>query len=377
MGFYMLLPVLPLYLIDSFQTTSDRIGLVLACYTIAALAIRPFSGFVLDMFQRKPIYLTAYAGFVALFIGYPLAQSLVLFALLRMLHGLAFGMVTTAGNTLIVDIMPASRRGEGLGYFGIANNLAMAFGPMLGLLLHEATGSFQLMFYVAFACGLLGFSAASRIHVLTKPTFVREPLCLDRFFLLKGLRAGISLFLMGIPYGMMSTYLALYALELHITSNVGLFFTLMAAGLMLSRTFSGTWVDRGRLIQVIQVGILVVSFGFFLFSSPIWFRWISPQWHECCFFTSSAIIGIGYGMLFPAFNALFVNLAPNNRRATASSTYLTSWDVGIGFGLVLGGQVAAWGSVGLAYLLGALLALLSAAYFFHTVAPHYQYNKLH
>ncbi len=130
-GFFLLMAVMPLYLIETFHAPKSMVGLVLAGYTLSALVIRPFSGFLLDMFERKPVFLMAYGVFVLFFIGYPLAGTLTMFALLRMLHGLEFGVVSTANNTIVVDIMPASRRGEGLGYFGVSSNLAMAFGPML------------------------------------------------------------------------------------------------------------------------------------------------------------------------------------------------------------------------------------------------------
>ena len=134
-AFYLLLPIIPLYLISEFQTSKSLVGMVLSCYTIAALMVRPYSGYILDKFKRKPIYLGAYLAFVFIFIGYAEAAFLSMFITLRILHGLAYGLVSTAGNTIVVDIMPSERRGEGLGYFGVANNIAMAIGPMTSLFL--------------------------------------------------------------------------------------------------------------------------------------------------------------------------------------------------------------------------------------------------
>src|SRR5665647_1785929 len=136
-AFYLLVPIFPLYLMEKFHTSKSLVGVILSSYTVAALLVRPFAGFVLDMFNRKPIYLVAFFLFVLTFVGYPLANIIGMFLFYRMLHGFTFGFVTTAGNSLIVDIMPASRRGEGLGYYGVANNLAMAVGPMTSLLMHD------------------------------------------------------------------------------------------------------------------------------------------------------------------------------------------------------------------------------------------------
>ena len=114
------------------------IGFILSCYTIAALCIRPFSGYLLDTFARRPLYLLAYSVFMVIFAGYMIASLLSIFIVLRILHGFAFGMVTVSGNTIVIDILPSSRRGEGIGYYGLANNTAMSFGPMTGLFMHTS-----------------------------------------------------------------------------------------------------------------------------------------------------------------------------------------------------------------------------------------------
>ena len=140
-GFWLLMPVLPFYLSEVFEADKTAIGMVLSCYTVAALCIRPFSGYLLDTFARKPLYLLAYSIFTALFGGYMLAGTLTLFILMRIIHGFSFGMVTVSGNTIVIDIMPSARRGEGLGYYGLTNNMAMSIGPMTGLFLHDAGAS--------------------------------------------------------------------------------------------------------------------------------------------------------------------------------------------------------------------------------------------
>lgn len=105
-GFWLLIPVLPFYLSEVFSTSNSTIGIILSCYTVAALCIRPFSGYLLDSFARKPLYLLAYFIFMAMFAGYIIAGSLALFILFRIIHGVSFGMVTVGGNTVVIDIMP-------------------------------------------------------------------------------------------------------------------------------------------------------------------------------------------------------------------------------------------------------------------------------
>ena len=375
-GFWLLIPVLPFYLAEEFQVSHTTIGVDLSCYTIAALCVRPFSGYLLDTFARKPLYLVAYTVFTAIFAGYMVAGLLSFFILLRIIHGLAFGMVTVGGNTIVIDIMPSSRRGEGLGYYGLTNNTAMSVGPMFGLFLHNGGVSYPVIFAYALGAGILGLIAALLVKTPYKAPVRREPISLVRFILLKGLPAGFSLLLLSIPYGMTTNYVAMYARQIGITAETGFFFTLMAVGMAVSRLFSGRMVDKGRITETIRYGLYLVCICYFCLSAC---GWLTP-WNltitTYLFFLIALLLGIGFGTMFPAYNTLFVNLAPNSQRGTATSTYLTSWDVGIGIGMLTGGYISEISTFRAAYLFGALLTVVSLFYFRFKASPHFQDNRL-
>lgn len=375
-AFYLILPILPFYLQERFMTDKSMIGFILSCYTIACLCIRPFSGYLLDTFARRPLYLLAYGIFMVIFAGYMVATVLSLFIVLRILHGFAFGMVTVSGNTIVIDILPSSRRGEGLGYYGMANNLAMSFGPMTGLFMLESF-SYEVIFSCSLISCFLGFFMAYLVKTPYKQPVKKEPISLDRFFLVKGLWAGISLLLLSIPYGMTTTYVAMYAAEIGISVHSGLYFTFMAIGLAVSRLFSGRQVDKGRITLVILLGMFLACASFFALASlEVLMKW-NPIFTSYLFIGIALSQGVAFGTMFPAFNTLFINLAPNSLRGTATSTYLTSWDVGIGIGLMIGGSIAqAFGGFNLAYLFGACLTVLSTCFFILKGGPHFNRNKL-
>ena len=375
-GFWLLIPVLPFYLSEIFNAGNSTIGIILSCYTVAALCIRPFSGYFLDSFARKPLYLLAYFIFMTMFAGYIIAGSLVLFILFRIIHGVSFGMVTVGGNTVVIDIMPSSRRGEGLGYYGLSNNIAMAVGPMSGLFLHDAGMSYTTIFCCSLGSCIAGFICASLVKTPYKPPVKREPISLDRFILLKGIPAGISLLLLSFPFGMTTNYVAMYAKEIGINATTGFFFTFMAVGMAISRIFSGKIVDKGKITQVISAGLYIVVFSFFLLSACVYIIDWNSMACGIIFFAVALLLGVGFGIMFPAYNTLFVNLAPNNQRGTATSTYLTSWDVGIGIGMLTGGYIAEVSTFDKAYLFGACLTIISMLYFNGKVTPHYHKNKL-
>lgn len=209
-----------------------------------------------------------------------------------------------------------------------------------------------------------------------KPPVRREPISLDRFILLKGIPAGISLLLLSIPYGMTTNYVAMYAKEIGINATTGFFFTFMAVGMAISRIFSGKIVDKGKITQVISAGLYIVVFSFFLLSACVYIINWNSMACSIIFFAVALLLGIGFGIMFPAYNTLFVNLAPNNQRGTATSTYLTSWDVGIGIGMLTGGYIAEISTFDKAYLFGACLTIISMLYFNGKVTPHYHKNKL-
>lgn len=374
-AFYLILPVLPFYLTEVFNTGHAAVGLILSAYTVAALCIRPFSGFLLDTFSRKPLYLIAYFIFTAIFAGYILAGVLTLFIMFRVIHGLAFGTVTVAGNTIVIDITPSSRRGEAIGYYGLMNNMAMSFGPMVGLFMHDYY-SFETIFLCSLISGSIGFVMACLVKTPKKEPVPSEPISLDRFILLKGIPAGFSLLLLSIPYGMTTTYVAMYAKAIGISVSSGLFFTCMAIGMAVSRMFSGRQVDKGRTTQVIKIGLYLVCICYFLLAACGTLIAYSELITTGLFFLIALILGVGFGTMFPAFNSLFVNLAPHNKRGTATSTYLTAWDLGIGIGLTAGGYLAQYTSFDTTYLVGACLTVVSTIFFNLRVAPHYNKYKL-
>lgn len=374
-SFYILIPTLPFYLIDVFGAGKTAVGIILSIYTVSVLLIRPFSGFLADTFARKPLFLMAYFAFASIFIGYLLASALFVFTIVRIFHGLAFGMLSTTGNTLVIDIMPSSRRGEGLGYFGVTGNLAMAIGPMVGLILKD-TFSFDSIFYTAILTGMIGFVFAVFVKSPQKIIQKKQPVSLDRFFLVKGIPAGITLLFLAIPYAMTNSYIALYVYDLGMTSHSGFFFSIMAVGMILSRVTSGKKVDKGFITQNITLGIVIACIGIM---GEIFLGYVFKNSFLSgliLYYAIAFFIGYGFGTTFPALNTLFINLAPNNRRATANSTYLTSWDVGIGIGVLLGGRFAELKGFTFTYAMGALFAFLSLLIFTTLAIPHFIKNRV-
>ena len=375
-SFYLLLPVLPFFIMERFEAGNTLIGTVISCYTLATLVVRPFSGYMMDTFKRKPLYLLALCIFTAVFVGYLFAATITILIIVRIVHGLAFGLTSVGGNTLVIDVVPSQHRGEGIGYFGVANNIAMAVGPMTGLLLHERFNNFTVIFIGCMACSLLAALFAFGIETKVRPPVKRPPISLDRFILIKGLFAGVSFMLLAFAYGQISNYIALYAKEMNLNVSSGLFFTVYAVGLIVSRLYSGKMVDKGKVTQTIALGLGITVLALFGLGMCHHFNKLGPTHTVAAFLVIALCCGLGFGTSFPAFNALFINLGTNAQRGTATSTYLTTWDLGLGIGIFSGGLLSERFSFSTAYLVADLVVLVSLIFFVFVVAPHYQRHKL-
>lgn len=376
-SFFLLVPTLPFYLADRYSLEPDIVGLVLSCYVVAVLCIRPFAGFIADVYPRKKVYLISYLLFALSFSGYLLPiPDILMFILLRVMHGFAFGALNTTGNTLVIDIMPSSRRGEGLGYFGVTNNLAMAFGPMTGLFIISG-GNYRALFIAALLVACLGLVFASLVKVKWRQPLEKagKVFSVDRFILLEGIPASLAFFMLAIPYGMTSSYIAIYASEVGIDAGAGLFFTVQGAGLIVSRLISGKRVDRGVITRTISIGIAIALSGVVGEALLAAACGVSLNLGYMLYFVSAFLIGYGFGTIFPAFNTLFINMAPNSRRATANATYLTGWDVGIGAGMLLGGTLSVNG-YSASFAFAAILVVLSLVYFMLFVSKHFERHRL-
>ncbi len=369
-SFYMLVPILPFYAMNDLHLDESSTGVVLALYTIAALLIRPLSGFLVDKFSRKPLYLLCYALFTIVFAGYALTQIISLFIILRILHGFGFGLSTVSGSTIAIDVMPAERRGEGIGYFGLSYTFAQSLGPLTGFWLYSHY-DFNVIFLIAFGFACFGLLSIFPISLpsLERPKVaeVEETLSLDRFILIKGLPCILLLLLVGYGYGTLSNFIGLYCADSAFKCDPGMFFFIFAAGVVVSRLLSAKAINNDKVVSVASIGAILIAAGYFALA------YCSASW---LFIVGSVAVGIGFGCVNPAFQSLLINLAPHNRRGTANATFYTFFDLGIGGGIALGGVIIEhFDFTTLLSVCGALI-LLGVVYFKLVSAKYYELNKL-
>lgn len=369
-SFYFVTPLLPLYLRDVFDADKAMIGLVLSGYSIAALAIRFFSGYIVDRFSRKKVLLIGYASFALFFIGYYFTASIILFAVIRTLHGAPFGLSSVSSNTVAIDVLPSQRRGEGIGYWGLSNNFAMAIGPSLSLMLYHHFNNYNLLFTVSLFVALFGLLINTFVDCKYRPPIMeKKKMSLDRFLLLEGWSQGICIALIAMSYGILSTYIAIYSQDvLNITTGTGTFFMLFSFGLILSRFVGVRALSKGYAVRNATYGVIVVAIGYLMFAF----------WQNLYgYYISAIVIGFGQASMYPAVQTMFLNMTTHDKRGTANATILTSWDLGIGFGIIFGGYVAEhFGGYNSAFLMSAIVSSLSVIFFLSYAKKAYLEREL-
>lgn len=366
MSFYFLMPTLPVYATDVLGIDNSRLGLIIAVYTLAALLIRPFSGIALDLIGRKRILMISVWLFAIFFVSYHWAVLFLPLLVVRFFHGLQWGVASSAYFTAAVDIVPYRKRGRGIGYFGLAFNLAMAIGPAAGLYI-MGDDRYTWLFMSGFGLSVIG---AILLFFVKFPPFQRPE---HLKFSWKGLLAkrslpvSINTMLVTITFGGVITFLALYAREQELSHYTGWYFTLMAIGMGLARIFSGQIIDRFGPRVISMAGISMGAVGFWLLGAiPL-----------CsCFIISAVVIGLGIGIVVPAFQTMANNVVTKERRGVANSTFLTGLDLGIGIGSLLTGVLADMFSLSVAFQVSTGILLFSLLFFIIRTMPHYSVHLI-
>lgn len=326
-GFQLLIPTLPVY-VKSLGAGDHVIGWVNGIFTISALIIRPFSGIALDRFGRKWIFLAGLLLFVVVTAMYSFLPTVAMLLIFRFIHGFGWGAASTGSNTVASDTIPKSRFGEGIGFFTLASNVAMAVAPAVGLYM-LAEYSFQRLTFLSAGLVLLSFLLAL-VFPYQKPEKSAAPKERQALFERSSLRAAVVMFFVTVTYGAINSFIALYAAERGIT-NIGIFFSVMAVVMLVSRPVFGKLVDRYGFSVAVLPGLILTIIAIARLS-------LATQLND--FLMVALSYGIGFGALQSSLQAMAVVHAPKHRLGVANSTFYFGFDSGIGFGSILLGMLA-------------------------------------
>lgn len=357
-SFYFFMPVLPVFVAERLGGDQRVIGLVSGVFTLTAVTFRPLGGYLMDRYGRRGVHLVALLAFAAVVACYTVVGSLAALLAVRLMHGFPWGAANTAANTVASDLVPPARRGEGLGMFGMAQTLAMAVAPAIAIAI-VGDGRYVLLFASATGLAVLALLFGARVR---HPKVSNPAARLNPASLIEG-RVGwlsASLAFVTAGYAGVTTFIVVYAKELGIAQS-GLFFTLLAAGLVVARLTAGRQFDLRGPRPVIGTGMLLLALCHVLL-------WLG----RAGFFPAAVVLGLGFGVVVPSYQAMAVNIVPGARRGAAYATLLGAFDIGVGVGAYALGVVAnLFGYAGM-YGIAAAMMVIPAWLFFAKIAPRYQ-----
>jgi len=363
--FYILATAFPLYVKDAMHGNQQQMGLAITIYVIGGVIGRPFSGLWADRFGKKRMALIGLAVFLVACVAYFGAKGMALFLAVRLVHGISYAIASTASSAAATSLIPASRQGEGVGYFSMFMSIAMAVGPALGLFLWKDKNIDVLLLAVCVIAALslafaLGMKVPERRQAKPGPAMeaanapkgkrlhwsdVIEP---------KALPISIVGFVVSFAYSSLSGFFAAFTEEIHQSHVTALFFVVFAVMIVASRPVIGRVFDRYKEHYLYYPGIALFAVGMIALG----------QAHSAvAVLLTGAAMGIGYGALLPCFQTLAIKLAPEHRRGSATGTFFLMFDLGYGIGSYFMGMVASVSDYRMMYAAAGLIALLSVLFY--------------
>jgi len=364
--YYAILSALPIYLVTSLHASKFQVGMVVGVYTIASVLVRPFSGFALDRFGRRTIFLLSLILYSLLFAGYLVALGIMSIMVLRFVQGLTWGFSTVSGSTIAADIVPVAKRGEGMGYFSLSTTLGMSVGPVIGLYLSHQWG-YKAMFVSGTLVSFASLGFAYSVH-LRKRFVVGKKIVLQRknMFEKSSLLPSANVFITMIAYGALLSFIALYGREIGIR-NSGTYFLVFSFGIAAARLTAGKIFDRHGPAKLLTYCISLLIIGFLL---------LAMAKNELLFYASAILIGFGNGVIFPTFQTMVNNLADAAHRGAANATLYTAVDLGMGFGMFMAGLIAQHINMPAIFWLSAGVCFTGLIFFRVMVLKRYEQNVI-
>ncbi|MCR8642646.1 MFS transporter [Paenibacillus sp. N1-5-1-14] len=350
----MITPSLPAYVASAFDVSSVWISLIISVFAFAAILTRLFVGKALSIMSPKRVLIIGLIVYLLSTIFYYFAGSVAMILVIRVLYGISFGIVSTAYGTVVSDIVPNKRMGEGIGYFGLSTSFSMSIAPMIGLWLLGQFG-FHTVIEVATLLILLIFPLFAVIRFpsgplqaegepASMPHNVPKPKMMDKRLLLPFV---LNMFFT-VTYGGLITFITLFGKEVSI-ANVGWFFLFNAVTIILVRPFSGKLFDRKGHIAVLPLGAALI------FTAMILLSFISST---SGLIVAALIYGMGSGLLQPSLQAWMIQRVEPELRGTANGAFYNSLDLGIAMGSLCLGTIATSTSYAMMYRISAFMMVV-------------------
>ena len=362
--YYALLTILPIYIMKNLGGTVKEAGLALTLFLVSSIAVRPFSGLIVEKLGKKIAFRGSAFLFVLFAFSYLFADSLWALLVIRFIHGIWFSVLTTVTVPIANDFIPDHRKGEGMGYFVMSTNLAVVFGPLLALTVIQFT-DFKNLFLILVSVVCLGFIFCLTVPGAKNQTAssddqgVEKRLGFHDIIEMRVVPIGFVALLTAFAYSSIMSFITAYSETQQLLAYTSLFFIVFAISMIIVRPWVGKIYDRKGASAVIYPSFIFFAIGLVIVS------FISNQW---MLWLSAIFIGIGYGSLFPCFQTVAIQSVPKQRMGHAISTFFTLFDLGMAMGSVILGLIIAYYGYQMTYLFCAVITVATLFVYKYTVS---------
>ncbi|WP_419893591.1 MFS transporter [Oceanobacillus kimchii] len=352
LSFYALLTTLPIYVIDQFGGNEAEGGLVVTAMLLAAIIVRFFSAKLLDKIGKKRGLVISVAVFMITSFLYLFTESYTSLLALRFFHGFSFGIITTATGAIAADIIPASRKGAGLGYFAMAMNVAVVLGPFLGLTLIQYV-SFQTLFLILGVLMIVALINSMMVQVEDKIVLKdndKKRLSIHDFIEIRALPIAIIASLASLSYASVMSFISVYATSIGLASTASFFFLVFAAVMLITKPYIGRSFDLKGPRFVLLPCLTFFAIGLITLSVT------NSSW---MLLFAAGLIGLGYGSILPGFQTIAIQISPDSRSSHATSTFFILYDLGIAIGSFVWGLIVSGIGFSNVYLVAAAMVVVA------------------
>jgi MFS family permease len=361
LSMYLLLVTMATFAVKTYDASISLAGLVASIFVIGSLIGRLYAGRKIAETGSKKMLITGIIIFIVLTFLYFIPTNIYLLILLRLLQGIGLGLATTATGTIVAQVIPSSRNGEGIGYFSMSVVLATAIGPLIGVGLVEMSGYTSVfLFSLIMGIGSLLLSLPLKVPAIVEQEQTADTeskgFKISNYFELKAIPVAFSMFVAAFAYSGILSFITGYAEEINLVEAGSFYFLVYAIIILLSRPFTGPLMDRRGGNSVAYPGLVLFAIGMLLLSQA------NNSW---IFLLAAAIIGLGYGNFQSTAQAIAIKVTPPHRMGLATSTYFIALDLGLGVGpFLLGYLVPVSGYRGMYLALVGLIAIGIVVYYF-------------
>lgn len=363
--YFAFLTILPMYIMKSLGGSIQEAGLGLTLFLVSSIAVRPFSGLIIQKIGQKKVFRLSAFLFMLFAFTYLWVDSLWILLVMRFLHGIWFSILTTVAVPIANEFIPEHRKGEGMGYYVMSINLAVVFGPFIALMVLQYS-DFSMLFQILTAIICIGFifclliPVQNQVQATSIQTTEKAALSVHDLIEFKVIPIGCIALLTAFAYSSVISFITAYAESKHLLSYVSLFFIIFAASMMIVRPWVGKFFDRKGASFVIYPSFICFAIGLVVisFMSNQWILWLS-----------AIFIGIGYGSLFPCFQTVAIQSVTKERMGHSVATFFTLFDLGLALGSVCVGILIAKFGYSSTYLMCAVLTVLTLFLYKAKAAP--------